>query len=222
MTSGIVIVESSPVMRRELERILQRAGFSVVSFSNSADALEYVRREGAKGVICELKALPVGGTELCRALKGDPRFREVTFLISVGILDEFSERDAKGAGADGVLRKPFKEGEVLEALRRAAEEAKREDVIELTEVVEEPEPKGPEPSARELKKIEQVLRESALEMERVQGAMMLKGDQGGSAPERELEEALREVFRSFAEQLARALSREIRRQVEEILKENRG
>lgn len=220
MASGIVIVESSPVMRRELERVLRKAGFSVVAFADSQEALDYVRKEGAKAIVCELKARPMGGPELCRALKGEPKGRDVPFLISLGILDQLSERDAKAIGADGVLKKPFREEEVIDVLRRAMEEVQGEDVIELTEVVEEPESKGPELPERELRKIQEVLRESALELKEVEGAAEVPRSE--TAPEGGLEEALREAFRSFADQLARILSREIRRQIEEILREKRG
>jgi CheY-like chemotaxis protein len=103
-----------------------------------------------------------GGLELCGAIKGDPGFKHIPFILISSIFDEVSEKDRKQFRADGVISKPLNEGEVLDLVENLMEgEAagkrgemvsekqeslldeigEEEEVIELVDVVEEPEPR---------------------------------------------------------------------------------
>jgi hypothetical protein len=106
----------------------------------------------------------MGGLELCKAIKGDPEFKQIPFILISGIFDEISEKDRKRIQADGVIAKPLNEDDILnlvDHLMEAGAVEKREDmvsekqgefvlgevgegeeeIIELVDVVEEPEPK---------------------------------------------------------------------------------
>jgi len=216
----VVVVESSPVMQRQFEHILRKEGLEAVFFDNTTDALQHLREKGADVVICELKAPPEGGVALCSKMREDPRLRGVGFLISVGITEQFSEEDARMAGANGIIQKPFGAPEVLEAIKKLGA-APKEEVIELTDVVEEPGTQGPEPSEEEVRRIGEVLRESAEELEKVEEPIgsSLRAEGRPSGEGGELEEAVRRIIKVLAEEIARALSDEIRRSIREILRE---
>jgi CheY-like chemotaxis protein len=104
-----------------------------------------------------------GGLELCGAIKGDPDFKHIPFILISSIFDEISEKDRKRFQADGVISKPLNEGEILDLVDNLMQEeaaGKRggmvsekqefsldengegeEEIIELVDVVGEPEPR---------------------------------------------------------------------------------
>jgi len=104
----------------------------------------------------------MGGLEFCGAIKKDPDFKGIPFILIANIFDEISERDRQRVRADGVISKPLNEDEVLNLVDHLMEKevGKREEmvsgkgefsldevgegeeeIIELVDVVEEPEPK---------------------------------------------------------------------------------
>jgi CheY-like chemotaxis protein len=106
----------------------------------------------------------MGGLEFCEAIKGEPEFKHIPFILISSILDEISEKDRKRVQADGIISKPLNEDNVLNLVDHLMEEeaiGKREEmvsekqgeflldeigegeeeIIELVDVVEEPEPR---------------------------------------------------------------------------------
>lgn len=69
----VCVVEDSPPIRKLMEVLLTRAGFSVVSFSGVADAVAWLQQHRPAAVLCDL-VLPDGnGADVLRVVRPCPR-----------------------------------------------------------------------------------------------------------------------------------------------------
>ncbi len=288
----ILVADDSITIQRVFERTLPAEEFQLFFATDGQQAIEKAAEVLPHLIIADINMPSKGGVELCEELKKDPKLGQIPVLLLVGVLDDFDEEEVKRVGAAGYLVKPFEAEVALAKIKEALVQApswEEEEIIDLTDVVEEPEAKGAEEApaeeafvlesplkeleqfmvkeekpqegervegAEELsldlsleeisleeaktpeaERIEQVLEESAAELERIEGAEeepvleeFVKAFEEEFAPAQvqqrpprvapgELEEALRKVFRAMAQEIVKALSEEIRRAVKEALKE---
>ncbi len=96
------------------------------------------------------------GFDLCRYVKNEPRFKHVRVVLTAGLLEPFDEDEAKRAGCDAILKKPFEASKVVSTIDPLVKEAQLArglfaDVIAAAQAAPEPEPpKPPEPPAPEI------------------------------------------------------------------------
>lgn len=221
MKASVLIVEPSPVVRKELSRILsQEDGLNVVFFGNVIDALNYLKGQKVDLFICDYKAPPLGALKLSKKLKEDPALRAIPLYFTMGILDQVSEKDLEELGALGAIFKPFRAEEVLSKFRKALGlEGETEEVIELTEVVEE---EGEIPEA-EASRLKEILEESAKELEMAESSIAASPSMATSPflaekGQGELEIAFRKFIEALVRELAKAFREELRRLIEEEFK----
>ena len=62
----------------------------------------------------------LSGYDVCRRVKNDVRFRHTKVLLLIDPFEPYSEEEARRAGADGVLMKPFQSLRKLVSTVRAA------------------------------------------------------------------------------------------------------
>lgn len=58
------------------------------------------------------------GMEVCRRLKGDPRFQKIKIIILSAKGQDQDKQQGKQAGADGYLTKPFSPKQLLEVVNK--------------------------------------------------------------------------------------------------------
>lgn len=116
MKSRILVVEDDEVFLRPLRRALELAGHEVLAAPSAEHALARLEDAAAVDVVLTDRRLPgMDGLELTRRVKaGHPG---VAVLVMTGLADGESAREARRAGADGWLRKPFEVDDLLAALR---------------------------------------------------------------------------------------------------------
>jgi DNA-binding response OmpR family regulator len=112
---SILLADDSAHARRMGETILREEGFGVRCVSE-ADGIAAAIAESAPDVVILDASLPGGGLELCRDLKA--RHPGLRVILTAGLLEPLDEEQARRAGCDGVLRKPF-EASVMAARVRA-------------------------------------------------------------------------------------------------------
>ncbi|MDQ5821016.1 MAG: response regulator [Actinomycetota bacterium] len=105
-------------------RSLLRATFEVLDIDveeaeNSAEALSAIRGRAPDVVVLDVQMPGQSGLELCRALKDDPRPREIGIVLLTGS-EGGSSSAAIEAGADAFLLKPFSPLELLAIVERLA------------------------------------------------------------------------------------------------------
>jgi CheY-like chemotaxis protein len=104
----ILVVDDEPDLRRLLRRTFERAGFEVAEAGHGAAALAVVHRSPPDLVVTDMMMPVMGGAELIRRLRADPVAAQIPILAVTG--------DAQLAGgADAVLSKPYRPGELLAA-----------------------------------------------------------------------------------------------------------
>ena len=120
--STILLADDSPHAQRMGERILREEGFDVSSVADEAAALARLADGDPDLVIVDAFLPGSGGLDLCRYVK---KFhRHVRVILTAGQLETLDEQEARAAGCDAVLRKPFEASLVIGTIRSLVQEAK--------------------------------------------------------------------------------------------------
>ncbi len=113
--SIILLADDSPHAQRMGERILRDEGFEVVSVTNGETAMLRMPDVDPDLVIADAFLPGCDGFDLCRRLKAS--HRHVRVILTAGMLETFDEEDARRAGCDAILKKPFEASVVMETIR---------------------------------------------------------------------------------------------------------
>lgn len=113
--STILLADDSPHAQRMGERILREEGFSVASVTDGETALLRMSDVDPDLVIADVFLPGRNGFEICRTIKAS--YRHVRVALTAGMLETFDEEEARRAGCDAILKKPFEASLVLETLR---------------------------------------------------------------------------------------------------------
>ena len=113
----ILVVEDEDIARKNLEHILIKTGYEVISVNNGKKALDLLQRTGIDLVITDLKMEQVDGMQVLRKTKELQPYTEVIMITGYATVD--SSVEAMHQGAYYYIAKPYKIGEV----RKIAKEA---------------------------------------------------------------------------------------------------
>ncbi len=163
MAKEILIADSDKSDQKEFQKIFETTNYHLTFSENGEDALLRTKLFKPDMIIASAGGLQeMGGVEFCGAIKKEPDFEHVPFILISNVFQGISEQDRQRVRADGVISKPLNEDEVLNIVDHLLEEevgkgegmipGKRElaldeigegdeEIIELLEVVEEPEAK---------------------------------------------------------------------------------
>jgi len=150
--SRILLADDSPHAQRMGERILREEGFEVVSLTDGNAAMLRLADVDPDLILADVFLPGKSGFELCRHVKSEPRFKHVRVVLTAGLLEPFDEDEARRAGCDGILKKPFEASKVVSTIDPLVKEAQLargqfvEPIVSVAPVAE-PEPKPLEPPA---------------------------------------------------------------------------
>ncbi len=113
----ILVVEDEDIARKNLEHILIKTGYEVISVNNGKKALDLLQSTGIDLVITDLKMEQVDGMQVLRKTKELQPYTEVIMITGYATVD--SSVEAMHQGAYYYIAKPYKIGEV----RKIAKEA---------------------------------------------------------------------------------------------------
>ena len=113
----ILVVEDEDIARKNLEHILVKTGYEVISVNNGKKALDLLQSTGIDLVITDLKMEQVDGMQVLRKTKELQPYTEVIMITGYATVD--SSVEAMHQGAYYYIAKPYKIGEV----RKIAKEA---------------------------------------------------------------------------------------------------
>jgi CheY-like chemotaxis protein len=111
--SRILLADDSPHAQRMGERILREEGFEVVSLTDGNAAMLRLADVDPDVILADVFLPGKSGFELCRYVKSEPRFKHVRVVLTAGLLEPFDEDEAKRAGCDAILKKPFEASRVV-------------------------------------------------------------------------------------------------------------
>ncbi len=114
--SKILIAEDDSTSRRNLERILSKAGYEVVAAVDGAEALRFVQKEQFDALVTDWMMPNVDGIQLIKSMrakvKPTPPIMMITALNSKEAYDH-----ALDSGADDFIGKPFESAEIVSRLK---------------------------------------------------------------------------------------------------------
>jgi CheY-like chemotaxis protein len=119
--SRILLADDSPQALRLGEQILTAQGIEVVSVTDGAVAMRRLSDVKPDLFITDLFLPTKNGFELARYMKAEPAFRDIPIVFAAAPADTFDEQDARNAGADAILRKPFEASGLLDTVQTLLE-----------------------------------------------------------------------------------------------------
>lgn len=117
-TSGrIFLADDSDSNREIMETLLTDAGYEVHAFADGQELLDEVEVREVDLVLVDVHMPRVGGEEVCRRLKSDPRFAFLPVILVTAQYGTFTKQTALEHGADEFLRLPLIRHELLARVR---------------------------------------------------------------------------------------------------------
>jgi DNA-binding response OmpR family regulator len=126
---SILIIDDEPEVGRSLQRVLERAGFTVLTTTSGADGLSALEQNAPDVVITDIMMPKVHGIDVIRhirntfagtriiAISGGGNFAPLGYQPEAITTSAYLEV-ARKSGADEILRKPFDRDELLACVRR--------------------------------------------------------------------------------------------------------
>ena len=117
-TKNILVVDDKKESRRFLVELLNLVGFKTMEATNGEEALAVFKKKRFALVLMDMRMPIMDGYEATRRLKATAVGKRTPVIaVSASALED--ERDKiLAAGADEVIRKPFRESELFEGIRK--------------------------------------------------------------------------------------------------------
>ncbi len=121
MAKEILIGDSDKANQKEFQKILGTTDYHLVFSENGEDVLLRVKLFKPDLIIAGTALSEKNGYELCEAIKDDPDFRSIPFILLLDRSEEISDRDRDRLKPDGILSKPLHESQVVTLVDRLVE-----------------------------------------------------------------------------------------------------
>jgi DNA-binding NtrC family response regulator len=132
----ILVVDDEPIARDNLEHILRREGYEVVTAASGQQALRLIEAQQFDLVLTDLKMERIDGMEVLEKTKA--RHPEIEVIMITGYATISSAIESLKKGAYHYVAKPFNLEEVRSAVRRALERKRlRDEARELKTLVKQ-------------------------------------------------------------------------------------
>ena len=115
----LLLADDSLAVQKVIDLTFTDEGMQVTTVSDGQRALEQLEQVAPDVVLADVFMPGVGGYELCEFIKQSERFRNVPVMLLVGSFEPFDEAEARRAGADDVVTKPFQS--IRELISRSEE-----------------------------------------------------------------------------------------------------
>jgi DNA-binding NtrC family response regulator len=122
MSIRVLVVDDNEVFRRPLQRALEAAGFEVVAVPSAEDALEVLHGSTVDVLLTDHRLPGMDGVQLITRIKATRPALAIIVMTAYGTIE--SAVEARRAGADDYLEKPFEVPDLLRALQRALDQQK--------------------------------------------------------------------------------------------------
>lgn len=113
----ILVVDDEVSILRSTQLLLEDMGFVVVTTSDHARVLDLAKKEKPDLVLQDVRMPGLDLDRLVSAIRAEPTLRKLPILLFSASMD--LGETAQRVGAEGILDKPFKPDEVLQAVRSA-------------------------------------------------------------------------------------------------------
>jgi CheY-like chemotaxis protein len=118
----VLVVDDDAVIRQLICVNLELEGFEVHTAEDGQDALDKIREVDPVVVTLDIMMPRLDGWETAARLRHDPDTAHVKVILLSARAQEADLRRGKGIGVDAYLTKPFDPDDLVEAVRRLANE----------------------------------------------------------------------------------------------------
>ena len=108
----VLVVEDEPLITKIIRLTLENEGYHVVSASNGFEAGALLSTYSPAVITLDLKMPGLNGLEVLKFIRGNEKFNDVKVLIVSAHLEEV-EDVYFNQGANGILKKPFQNEELI-------------------------------------------------------------------------------------------------------------
>ena len=122
MGKKVLVIDDEPFILMMVEDKLQRAGFEVVTLSESINAVNVVEKERPDLIILDWMMPEVSGIELCRKLKSEPDLTSIPIFMLTAKGQEEDEKLGFKCGVTRYITKPFSPKGLLEMVQEELRE----------------------------------------------------------------------------------------------------
>ena len=109
----ILVADDNPQLRQLLGTLVRREGYRAVEAATGDEALAGIREHHPAIALLDGVMPGLSGLEVCRAVWGDPSLAGTRLIIVSGTITDVEAREA---GADLFLAKPFRASHIREAI----------------------------------------------------------------------------------------------------------
>ncbi|MBD2188232.1 response regulator [Pseudanabaena mucicola] len=113
----ILIIDDNHDLRNYLRRILEQAGYQVVSAHNGAKGYVQAKQHHPDLIITDLMMPQVSGLDLIALIRADTDLSGTPIILLTAKANEESRIEGTEIGADGYLSKPFNDRELVAEVR---------------------------------------------------------------------------------------------------------
>ena len=117
MTKRILIVEDQEDNRKILRDVLSRAGYDLIEAFNGEDAVRLAQSEQADLILMDIQLPGIDGYEATRRIKATVDLRPIPIIAVTSYALSGDEAQARAAGCDAYVAKPFSPRELLARVR---------------------------------------------------------------------------------------------------------
>lgn len=103
----ILVVEDNPTNLKLVKVLLTSEGYEVRSAENADNALNILMTFHPHLILMDLQLPGKNGLDLIRALKSDPKFKDIFIVALTAYAMKGDKERAKHAGCDGYMTKPI-------------------------------------------------------------------------------------------------------------------
>lgn len=116
--SPILVVEDSPTERQLIQRALETQGFRVITLGDGSEITKAAQRDRPGLILLDVVLPGANGFQLCRQLKSAPETKDIAVVLLTSKSQDSDRFWGLKQGADEYLTKPFKNEDLLAAVRR--------------------------------------------------------------------------------------------------------
>ena len=113
----VFIADDREANREVYQEMLSDAGFATRTFSGGGALLDAIRTRPPDLVVTDVRMPGLGGEEVCRRLKSDPRLAHLPVILITAHVEATSKERALASGADELVSVPVDRQELLARVR---------------------------------------------------------------------------------------------------------
>jgi DNA-binding NtrC family response regulator len=113
----VLVVDDEDVMRSLMVKILEKAGYKVITANGGFAARKILAEQPIDLVLSDVKMPDMNGFDLLKEIKAN--YPQIAVIMMTAYADSYTIKDALIYGADEYITKPFKHYEVTVVMERA-------------------------------------------------------------------------------------------------------